>query len=235
MNDVECIAFLEVEKEQMIAVATGGPRIQEINPQYVERRDAIHSYLVGAQMEDPNPYGDLWSWYAKWSNELPTYRSRREYILELFRPTIEALRRRAAGRSSDPIVAPTGWTIVDRQLDGVRHRLEAASTAEEFQTVGLFCRETLISLGQAVFEPDKHPTSDGTKPSTTDGYRMIEAYVGATLGGSSNEILRSHLKGALRLANELQHRRTATSRDAQLCAEATRTVVNLVAIIAERR
>jgi hypothetical protein len=64
---------------------------------------------------------------------------------------------------------------------------------------------------------------------------MIEAFVGAELSGGSNEVIRSHVKSALKLANELQHRRTASARDAHLCAEATRTVVNLIAIIANRR
>lgn len=235
MTDKECIALLEAEKDQMIAVATGGPRIQEVNQQYIERRHTIHSFLLSAGLEDPNPYGDLWGWYGKWSAELPNYRSRREYLIELFRSTIETLARRAAGRVSEPAAAPTGWARVDRGVDALRRRLETAGTEEEFQTVGLLCRETLISLGQAVFDSEKHPTSDGTKPSETDGYRMIEAFIATELGGGSNEIIRSHVKSALKLANDLQHRRTAAPRDAHLCAEATRTVVNLVAIISGRR
>lgn len=227
--------MLEAEKEQMIAVATGGPRIQDVNQQYIERRHIIHSFLLGSSLEDPNPYSDLWAWYGKWSADLPNYRSRREYLIELFRPTIETLSREAAGKLSEPISAPTGWARVDRGVDALRRRLETARNEEEFQTVGLLCRETLISLGQAVFDSDKHVTRDGATPSETDGYRLIEAFIGAELAGGSNEIVRSHVKSALKLANELQHRRTALARDANLCAEATRTVVNLVAIIAERR
>jgi hypothetical protein len=235
MTDKECIAMLEAEKEQMIAVATGSPRIQEVNQQYIERRHAIHSFLLTVGVDDANPYGDLWGWYGKWSADLPNYRSRREYIIELFQPTIGVLTRRVAGKPSEPISTPTGWTRVDRGVDAFRRRLETAGTEEEFQTVGLLCRETLISLGQAVFDSDKHTASDGTRPSDTDGYRMIEAFVGAKLSGGSNEVIRSHVKSALKLANELQHRRTASARDAHLCAEATRTVVNLIAIIGDRR
>ena len=235
MTDKECIAMLEAEKEQMIAVATGGPRIQEVNQQYIERRHAIHSFLLTVGVDDPNPYGDLWEWYGKWSADLPNYRSRREYIIELFKPPIGAIARRLAGKLSEPVSAPTGWARVDRGVDSLRRRLETADTEEELQTVGLLCRETLISLGQAVFDSDKHITSDGTKPTDTDGYRMIEAFVAAELSGGANEVIQSHVKSALKLANELQHRRTASARDAHLCAEATRTVVNLIAIIANRR
>jgi len=44
-----------------------------------------------------------------------------------------------------------------------------------------------------------------------------------------------HAKAALILANSLQHKRTPRHIDAALCSEATRTVVNIVAITSERR
>jgi hypothetical protein len=37
------------------------------------------------------------------------------------------------------------------------------------------------------------------------------------------------------LAVNLQHRRTATFRDAALCAEATRSVINVIALISGQR
>jgi hypothetical protein len=236
MTEQDCIRELEAEKAMMIAVSTGGPRIQDVNQQYIERRRHIQALLIGIGVADPNPYPDLWAWYGKWSSgELPTYRSRREYLALLFQPTLDALTRRAEGIVAEPVVAPTGWMRVDRGIDGIRQRLETARTEEEFQTVGLLCRETLISLGQAVYDPARHATSDGVAPSSTDGYRMIEAFISSTLSGSSNDIIRKHAKSALDLANQLQHRRTATLRDAALCAEATRTVTNIVAIISDKR
>jgi hypothetical protein len=64
---------------------------------------------------------------------------------------------------------------------------------------------------------------------------MLEAYFGAEYSGSSHEVLRRHAKASLALAVALQHKRTANYRDAALCAEATRTVVNIVAITSGRR
>jgi hypothetical protein len=55
------------------------------------------------------------------------------------------------------------------------------------------------------------------------------------LAGGINEAARRHAKATLDVANDLQHRRTATFRDAALCAEATTSVINLVAIISGRR
>ena len=64
---------------------------------------------------------------------------------------------------------------------------------------------------------------------------MLEGYIAKELSGSSNEEVRRHAKAALDLANSLQHRRTATFRDAGMCAEASSAVVNLIAIVSGRR
>jgi len=101
--------------------------------------------------------------------------------------------------------------------------------------VGLLGRELLISAAQEVFDPDEHPTLDGVPASKTDARRMLEAYIASQLSGGPNQYVRKHAKAALDLAVELQHKRTATYRDAALCVEATISVVHLVAIIAGLR
>lgn len=219
----------------MVAVSTGGPRIQELNDAYIARRALIATFLREHGIPDPNIYSDLWAWYGKWSNgDLPTYQSRRDYLRELFVPVLDALLKRESGRNSEPLARQTGWIRVDRDLDAVRTLLEQAKSELDFQQVGLACRETLISLGQVTYDPLKHTASDGITPSDTDAFRMIEAFFSAELAGGSHEIVRGHAKSACKLAVELQHRRTADRRSALLCAEATRTVVNLTAIIARR-
>ena len=109
--------------------------------------------------------------------------------------------------------------------------MESASTEEQFQTVGLLCREVLITLAQTVFDPDRHPPIDDVKISKTDAKRMLDRYQAVELAGRSNSIARKHAKASLDLANELQHERTAEFRKAALCAEATASVVNIVAIL----
>lgn len=228
--------LLEAQRALLIAVATGGPRINDVNAEYVERRSHISSALAKLGLRDPIPYPDLWSWYGKWSSgDLPTYQSRREYIQGLFQPLIERLRHTpvAAGNVIDS--EPTGWPLVDRQIGEMRSRLAEAKTEEQFQGVGLLCREALISLAQTVFDPSRHLTEDGVQPSRTDGKRMLAAYLAVELAGSSHEVARKHAKAALDLANDLQHRRTAIFRQAALCAEATSSVVNMIAIISGKR
>jgi hypothetical protein len=64
--------------------------------------------------------------------------------------------------------------------------------------------------------------------------RMLDSYIATELAGGANEIMRRYAKAALTLANYLQHHRIADYRQAALCAEATTSVVNLIAIISGR-
>lgn len=139
------------------------------------------------------------------------------------------------GQRAQVFEEPTGWQKVDRQLQEVRLRLDTAETEEQYQTVGLLSREVLISVAQEVFDSARHASQDGVVPSETDAGQMLEGFFTAELKGGANEEARAHAKGALRLALALQHKRTADFRMAALCAEATSSVVNIVAVIAGRR
>jgi hypothetical protein len=130
---------------------------------------------------------------------------------------------------------PTGWQKVDRQLQEVRLRLDTAETEEQCQTIGLLCREVLISVAQEVYNPERHSSQDGADTSETDAKRMLEAFFNKELEGGANEEVRTHAKAALRLALALQHKRTADFRIAALCAEATSSVVNMLAVLGGRR
>lgn len=135
-----------------------------------------------------------------------------------------------------PTVAPdvTGWKLVNRQLGEAHLRFNSAQTEEQFQAVGLLCREVLISAAQECFVHERHIAACDTDPSPTDATRMLSAIFSTELAGSSNEEARAHGKAALKLALALQHRRTATRQMAALCFEATTSVVKLLAILMEK-
>lgn len=139
------------------------------------------------------------------------------------------------GQSPQVFEEPTGWEKVDRQLQEVRLRLDTAESEEQYQAVGLLCREVLISTAQEVYKSERHSSPDGVAPSETDAKRMLEAFFASELKGGANEEARVHAKAALRLALALQHKRTADFRMAALCAEATSSVVNILAVLGGRR
>ena len=231
----ELITAVELQKALMIFVATGGPRIKDVNPEYENRRLEIKSSLEGQSIADPNPYPDLWGWYGKWSDgSLPTYQSRRRYVADLYQPLLDFLRAGCKPPVLEPS-EPTGWARVDRSIDKIVKALEMAKNEEDFQGVALLCREAIISLAQVVYDPFEHGSLDGVTPSSTDAKRMLESYIAKILGGASHDYHRKFAKAAFDLAVNLQHRRTAEFRDAALCAEATRSVVNIIAVISGQR
>lgn len=232
----DLIRTVEAQRNLMMAVSTGGPKIAAVNEEYCKHRVVIASGLRERHLRDPNPYKDLWEWYGKWSSgDLPSWQSRRQYIGELYSPLLERLASGPSQRGAEVFEEPTGWTRVDRCIGEARARLAEAETEEQYQTVGLLCRETLISLAGIVFDPAVHEAVDGVEPSETDAKRKLEAYLNTELQGETNKISRRHAKAALDLANELAHKRTANFRLAALCAEATASVVNIVAIISGKR
>lgn len=236
LEKIELERLIGAQIDLMITVATGGPRIQSKNDEYKQRRDDILEKLELIGKRDPNPFGDLWEWYRRWSSgNLPSYQSRRDYARALYRGLLEELAGVPATLVSEPGREPTGWDKVDRTVDKIITALARGTEETEYQTVGLLCRECLISLAQAVFDGTKHTPTDGKRASGTDAYRMLDAYFSSEFSGSENQALRQHAKASLNLANTLQHKRTAKYKDALLCSEATRTVVNIAAITSGRR
>lgn len=231
MTDDELLAGLEHLKTKLISVSTGGPRIQEVNDDYQRAYASVAAELTRRGIPNPITYGSLWDWYGRWSSgDLPSYQSRRDYIGTMVAPVLNRIR---TGRVEE--ILPTGWARVDRGVGELRDRLASATTEEQFQAVGLLARESIISLAQAVYDRARHPPTDGTEPSPTDGKRMLDAVIAVELAGGADEVARRHAKSALDLANVLQHRRTATFREAALCVEATASVVNVIAILAGKR
>lgn len=126
---------------------------------------------------------------------------------------------------------PEGWKRVQRVLQKAQARLATAKDEEDFQSVGHFCREALISTAQAVYDPDRHPPLDGVAPSNTDAKRRLDAFFATELSGSANEAMRTHARSAVKLADALTHKQTATLLVGRVCFESTSSVVNLAAIV----
>jgi hypothetical protein len=133
---------IELQRSLMIAVATGGPRIQTVDDEYQTRRAKIRAGLAEREIEEPNPYDDLCAWYGKWSGgDLPTYQSRRQFISELYTPVLNQIRAEETGQRGVREDAPTGWVKVDRGIHEARQLLSAASRKSSF-------RPSVLSAGK---------------------------------------------------------------------------------------
>lgn len=80
---------------------------------------------------------------------------------------------RAARRDGMREVAaePTGWEKVDRQRQEARLRLDTARNEEQFQVVGLLCREVLISTaqGSSILIDTSRPMAQNRAPLMLSG------------------------------------------------------------------
>ena len=124
------------------------------------------------------------------------------------------------------------WARLRRAAEAMNAQVLIADTEEDFQAVGLLAREALITLAQAVYDPDSQGTVDGVAPSETDAKRMLEAFVASALPGSGNEEARRFVRSAVALADALQHRRSAARADCELVVAAVESVVRAVEILA---
>lgn len=222
------LQIVERIKTLMISVSTGGPRIQEVNSQYIEAYNTLNKYFATLGLDNPNPYKDLWEWYGRWSQaDLSTYASRRAFIPQMYEKTVDEINKSKEELASE-IYEPTGWDRVDRAIYEMKKRIAVADTEEKFQAIGMLGRETLITTAQQVFNAELHKTDDGVVPSDTDAKRMLDAYFMYVLSGSTNERYRKFAKSAVDLANHLTHDRMAEKSDADMCITAVTAVINLV-------
>lgn len=230
-------ADIEAVKDLMIAVSTGGPRIQEVDARYKSLNGSVHQRCKQLNIKYNNNFVGLWDWYGKWSSELPTYQSRRLFINELFAPTLTAFEENGANTGiAVPIVELNGWDRINRTVVKIKQDSVTARIEEDYQQIGLLCREVIISLAQAVYQPEVHGATDeeGITIGQTDANRMISNYLTYKLAGSSNQELRTYAKNTNKLANLLTHKRDASRKDMLMAVSATIALINFIGILEDK-
>jgi hypothetical protein len=232
ISKCELLTEIESLKSIMICVATGKEKIDVINNDYKSKYQIVNEILEILDLENPNNFRDLWQWYSRWSGgDLPSYKSRRNYISELYEELINIIENSEEHQTINQPYEITGWNRIDRSILEMRKRIEEAVNEEQFQAIGLLSRETIISLAQQVFDKEKHKTTDEIKLSETDANRMLEAYINTELAGGTNEVLRRYTKSALALANYVTHKRTASIDDASICLISVISLVNIIKVV----
>jgi len=230
----ELRTLINQQADLMVAVATGGPRIEDKQDEYRERRRQIAGEIRRLGLEDPNPHSDLWAWYGHWTREFPAggggYGARRAYVRELYGGLLDAIDSLEDRTVGSGLHEPTtGWERVDHQLAQLRERYATAETTEDAQGVGHLCREIFVSLADACFDRTKHlPEGEAAPESVSERLNAVADF--AASGGSNRE-LRKLLKAALDFANKVQHDRDATLEKAAVVAEATVTSASLLSIL----
>ena len=126
------------------------------------------------------------------------------------------------------------WKTIEEAQREIAGLAQSATSDDDVRTVGLRCRELIISLAQEVFDAAHHLPAGSAAPSDTDSKAMLDAYLGSELHGSSHEDARRYVRATLQLANAVTHKRPADDFDAGLAAVATDSLVGLIRYIAGR-
>lgn len=150
MTNEDLAREIETQKALMISVATGGLRIDDVNAKYMERRATISVELQRRDLSDPNPHGDLWDWYTRWSSgDMSSWAKRRAYIAQMYQPTIDRVRSqdRAQGpQPHTPVTASASNNLtssapprvfVSYSHDSLEHKQWVLNLAERLRAAGV--------------------------------------------------------------------------------------------------
>lgn len=111
-----------------------------------------------------------------------------------------------------------------RRWQQASEALELANEADEFQAIGMRCRECLLALIDCIAKPTMVPEGQEV-PKAADFIHWSEFIANTIAAGGSMKELRAHLKGLARttwqLVARLTHARDAVRFDADIAVEAT--------------
>lgn len=225
---------IETIRDLMISVSTGGYRIQDVDDRYKRLNNSIIQRCKRLSIRYDNNFVGLWDWYGKWSAVLPSYQSRREFINQLFNPTLSFFEdNNDTLEVAVPIVELSEWERINRTVIKIKQDSRTAQEEEDFQKIGVLCRDVIISLAQAVYNPEIHGTNDenGVPIGKADAVRMIGNYVSVKLAGSINDELRAYAKATNKLANHLTHKRDASRSEMLMTVSATIALINFIGVL----
>lgn len=230
----ELLRDIEYLRNVMVSVATGGQRIQDVDAEYQKIYNRVGIALKKVDVDNPNNYRSLWDWYGKWRSDFSSYQERRDYIKVMYEPIFSSFLDTEDEKLIDVKINLSDWERIKRGIIEINKREKQAINEEQFQAVGMLCRELIISLAQVVFNPVLHPSLDGVEISKTDAKRMLESYIAVSLAGGDYEELRSYAKITNKLANTLTHKRTATKKEMMLCTSATFALINFIGVLEDK-
>ncbi|HIY03662.1 MAG TPA: hypothetical protein H9733_01690 [Candidatus Anaerotignum merdipullorum] len=106
-----------------------------------------------------------------------------------------------------------------RKLKSVATLIDTAKEIEDFQAIGVQCRETLIELGNHIYNPMM--AGSGEQPQASNFKRKCELFIQFYLKGSENSDYRNIIKKLTEAtwdyANKITHSRSATYYEVSTC------------------
>lgn len=106
-----------------------------------------------------------------------------------------------------------------RKLKKIAQEIDSVEDVEDFQSIGVQCRETLIELGNQIYET--FMAGNDEQPQKSNFKRKSELFISFYLNGSENKdyrsIIRKLTESTWDYANKLTHSSNATFYEASTC------------------
>ncbi len=141
----------------------------------------------------------------------------------------------------DPGVEPLEQSLLSaawRRWEQAAGTLDEAEEAEDFQAVGMRCRECFVAMVKEIANPDVVPT-ERDAPKRSDAAGWCDLIADHVASGASAEHVRRYLKSISKagwqLVNWLTHASGATRADAILAVELTQHVLSIFGTAVLRR
>lgn len=116
-----------------------------------------------------------------------------------------------------------------RKLKNVAMLIDGAQEVEDFQAIGVQCREILIELGNTIYYPEMSRGEE--QPQASNFKRKAELFVRHYMSGSENSDYRSYIKKVTEAtwdyASKITHSQTATFYEASSCVTMTTSLVGI--------
>lgn len=119
--------------------------------------------------------------------------------------------------------------VLFRKLKYIAALIDEAREVEDFQAIGVHCREILIELGNSIYLLEM--AGDEEQPQASNFKRKAELFVKSTLVGSENSDYRSIIKKITEAtwdyANKLTHSQTSTYYEASSCVSLIMSLISV--------
>lgn len=163
-----------------------------------------------------------------------SYDKRRAYLDAIFMPLLNRLDELEEQQHESHLaiaVSPRsclGWPAIDDEISQLRRRFGSATTEQDYNAVGVACVRILESLGDVVYDPEKHLRDGETPPPRDKTKNRLDRFIEVTLPGAGNEELRKLAKATVETAHQVKHRATPNRQTAGIVSDAVILLANML-------
>ncbi|WP_454293564.1 hypothetical protein [Salana multivorans] len=224
--------LVERQANVIVATGTGQGRFDDHDGDYQRTDRVLAAQFKRLGLAPPFPWRSLWEWHGYYSQELPTYASRRAHVAALKHAALDQLEERASGATvHDPAVGnpSPSWDAINLRVRGLINEYTGARDRDAWQDVGRRSREILIDLGKLIADPAL--VLQGQEPPRgADARAWFELFLDARASGRDRTELRALMRKTWDLAQKVTHG-DIDDVDAFAAAQATVLLVRTTELI----